>query len=132
MTFPRTFILTAGAALATGLALAHPHPRPEVQLTPEQRDQIGEMRDRARAEGLSDAAMRSREAQRELRRLMRDTATSEAALRDAFQRAAMAREEAFVLRRKARAEAMSVLTEEQRKAFEQRRSLRRGHRRHVL
>ena len=121
MTFPRTFVLAAGAALAAGLALAH---YPAAQLTPEQREQVRSIVERHRAEGLADAAQRARDARGEVRRLMRESSPDETAMREAYRRAAKAGEDAAVLRMKARAEVMSVLTPEQREAMKNR-SVRR-------
>ena len=133
MRFPLKHLIPVSVvALAAGLASAHPHPRRGAVLTPEQRDQVRAIFDKARGEGLADATAKSREAGRELRRLLRDSETSESQLRDAFKRAAAAREEAFILRRKAWAEARSVLTDEQRKLLQERRTLRRWNRRQVL
>jgi|RhiMethySRZTD1v2_1073278.scaffolds.fasta_scaffold112316_2 Spy/CpxP family protein refolding chaperone len=119
MAFPRLFVLTAGAALATGLALAHPH-MGAAQLTPEQREQVRSIWQKHRTEGLADASQRERDARRELRSLMRAEAPDETAVREAYRRAAKAGEDAAVLRMKARAEVMSVLTPEQREAMKNR------------
>lgn len=122
MSFPRALFLAAGVALIAGLALAHPDPA--ARLTPEQREQIRSIRERHRAEGLADASERARDARRELRQLMRSSTPDETAMREAYRRAAKAGEDAAVLRMKARAEVMSVLTPEQREVMKSR-ALRR-------
>src|SRR5262245_19754058 len=116
MTLPRT-VLLAAAALLGGWALAHPG---TAQLTPEQRDQVRAIWQKHRAEGLADATQRERDARRELRSLMRADTPDETAVREAYRRAAKAGEDAAVLRMKARAEVMSVLTPEQREAMKNR------------
>ncbi|HJQ97335.1 MAG TPA: Spy/CpxP family protein refolding chaperone [Candidatus Polarisedimenticolaceae bacterium] len=111
--------------MATGLALAHPHTG-GAQLTPEQREQVRAIWQKHRTEGLADARERERDARCELRSLMRAETPDEAAVREAYRRAAKAGEDAAVLRMKARAEVMSLLTPEQREAMKNR-SFRRHH-----
>jgi Spy/CpxP family protein refolding chaperone len=129
MTFPRTFVLATGVALAAGLALAH---YPAAQLSPEQREQVRSIMERHRAEGLADAAQRARDARGEVRRLMRESSPDETAMREAYRRAAKAGEDAAVLRMKARAEVMSVLTPEQREALKNRSVRRHRARRRLI
>ena len=119
MAIPRVFLFGTAAALAAGLALAHPHTG-AARLTPEQRDQVQAIWQKHRTEGLADAARRARDARRELRSLMRAEAPDETAVREAYRRAAKAGEDATVLRMKARSEVMSVLTPEQREALKMR------------
>ena len=123
MSIPRSLVLLAAPALAAGLALAHPGAG-AARLTPEQRDQVRSIWQKHRTEGLADARERERDARRELRTLMRAEAPDETAVREAYRRAAKAGEDAAVLRMKARAEVMSVLTPEQREAMKNR-SVRR-------
>jgi len=123
MAFTRSLVLLTAPALAAGLALAHPGTG-AAQLSPEQRDQVRTIMQRHRAEGLADASQRARDARRELRSLMRADAPDETAVREAYRRAAKAGEDVAVLRMKARAEVMSVLTPEQREALKNR-SVRR-------
>jgi Spy/CpxP family protein refolding chaperone len=100
-----------------------------IDLTTEQRDRIREIVERHRSEGMADAATKSREAQRAARRILRDQTASEAAVREAYKKAAAAREELVVLRRRTRSEVLSVLTPEQRKELDSRSWRRAGRRR---
>jgi len=100
-----------------------------IDLPPEQRDRIREIVERHRSEGMADAATKSREAQRAARRILRDQTASEAAVREAYKKAAAAREELVVLRRRTRSEVLSVLTPEQRKELDSRSWRRAGRRR---
>lgn len=120
-----TLVLAAAATLAAGVASAHPRPS---SLTPEQREEVRTILERHRAEGLADAAQRARDARRELRQVLRQSAPDETALREAYRRAAKAGEDVAILRMKARQEALSVLTPEQQEQLRSR-SWRRGGRR---
>jgi Spy/CpxP family protein refolding chaperone len=130
-TSSRILILAAAAALAAGVAAAHEVDL-DAGLTSEQRDKVRAIVERHRAEGLADAAQHARDARREARRLMRNPATTETELREAWRRASNAGEQTAVLRQKMRAEILSVLTPEQREAMENRSFRRHARSRRIL
>jgi len=123
-----TSLLAGGLALAgPGRATRHADARSDrferlarrLDLTDGQQARMKEIFEQHRAAGLGDAAQRSRESRRDLRRLIHDPAAGEADIRDAAQRSAQADADLAVERHRAFAEAFEVLTPEQRERMKE-------------